>query len=340
MRTLALSRDALCSLVAAALLAGCGGAQPPIAALGASPQSPAIAAHAARGGSWMLPEAKSEDLLYVSTSGGVSVFSYPRGKLEGSLAGLQEPFGICSDKTGHVFVVDQKTQTVEEYARGGTTPVATLNDYPNFPSDCSVDPNSGDLAVSGGIGHGLGPSANVAIFKGATGSPTLYTTEYAFAFTYCTYDDGGDIFVTAGTSGSGSLAELSSGSKSFKFITVDYFFSPGANVQWDGTHLVLAAPSGRFTGPQTMLQLKVVGSFAEIVKTFELSSGSGRKDLHADGEGFAVLGNTIIYEKETESQGSYGPENIGFWDYPAGGSVKKTIKIYGPQKSVISVAPR
>ena len=50
---------------AAALFAGCGGSQPPIGALGAMPQSSAIAEHATRGESWMLPEAKSEDLLYV-----------------------------------------------------------------------------------------------------------------------------------------------------------------------------------------------------------------------------------------------------------------------------------
>jgi hypothetical protein len=47
MRSLGLSRYALCSCVAAALLAGCGGSQPPIVAPGAMPQSPAIAGHAA-----------------------------------------------------------------------------------------------------------------------------------------------------------------------------------------------------------------------------------------------------------------------------------------------------
>ena len=42
---------------AAALLAACGGSQPPIGAPGAIPQSPAIAQHATRGKSWMLPGA-------------------------------------------------------------------------------------------------------------------------------------------------------------------------------------------------------------------------------------------------------------------------------------------
>jgi hypothetical protein len=40
--------------------------QPPIGAPGAMPQGHAIATHAERGKSWMLPEAKTEDLLYAS----------------------------------------------------------------------------------------------------------------------------------------------------------------------------------------------------------------------------------------------------------------------------------
>jgi hypothetical protein len=39
------------------MLAGCGGSQTPIGALGAMPQRRAIATHAERGKSWMLPEA-------------------------------------------------------------------------------------------------------------------------------------------------------------------------------------------------------------------------------------------------------------------------------------------
>jgi hypothetical protein len=58
-----LGRYALASYAAIAMLAGCGGSQLPIAAPGAMPQSRAIAARADRSGSWMLPEAKGENLL-------------------------------------------------------------------------------------------------------------------------------------------------------------------------------------------------------------------------------------------------------------------------------------
>jgi hypothetical protein len=44
-----------CCVGAAAMLAGCGGSQPPIGAPGAIPEASAIAPHAVRGKSWMLP---------------------------------------------------------------------------------------------------------------------------------------------------------------------------------------------------------------------------------------------------------------------------------------------
>jgi hypothetical protein len=71
------------------MLAGCGGSQTPIA----MPQTNAIATHAQRGTSWMLPEAKSEDLLYASDvhNNVVDVYSFPRGKYVGVLTGFGSP---------------------------------------------------------------------------------------------------------------------------------------------------------------------------------------------------------------------------------------------------------
>jgi hypothetical protein len=54
------------------------------------------------GPSWMLPEAKNEELLYVANlySNIVRVYSYPAGELVGSLQGNQffSPDGVCIDK--------------------------------------------------------------------------------------------------------------------------------------------------------------------------------------------------------------------------------------------------
>jgi hypothetical protein len=148
MRTVGISRYAASISAAAALLAGCGGSQPPIGAPGAMPQTAALAVHTDRGESWMLPEGKGADLLYVSDGGtdDVLVFSYPQGALVGTLSGFDNPYGLCTDVKGDVFVVNESADTVVEYAHGGKTPIATLNlGTPTLA--CSVDEHTGDLAV-------------------------------------------------------------------------------------------------------------------------------------------------------------------------------------------------
>jgi hypothetical protein len=60
MKSSFLSSYTLSACAAAAVLAGCGGSQPPIGAPGAKPQASRIATRADRGKSWMLPEASYE----------------------------------------------------------------------------------------------------------------------------------------------------------------------------------------------------------------------------------------------------------------------------------------
>jgi hypothetical protein len=217
------------------LLSGCGGSQPPIAAPGAMPQTSAIATHADRGTSWMLSEAKGEDLLYVSNEQtGVSVFSYPNGQKVGSVSGGSLPIGLCSDSEGNVFIVDREGQQIE-YAHGGTNPITTLEDTGNDPQGCGVDPNSGDLAVAGG---GPQVSANIAIYPTGSGSPKVYDAG-AGVFAWCTYDSSGNIFASVGGSNSnyGGIVELPKGGSSFMPISIDQRLGAGGAVQWDGNYL-------------------------------------------------------------------------------------------------------
>ncbi len=68
MKVLTFSRYALSSCVADVSLAGCGGSQPPIGALGTLPQTRTIGTHATHGGqvkSWILPRLLGSDLLSV-----------------------------------------------------------------------------------------------------------------------------------------------------------------------------------------------------------------------------------------------------------------------------------
>src|SRR5580692_8962641 len=156
MKSLDLSRYALCSCVAAAMLASCGGSQPPIGAPGSMRQTSAIATYIARGGSWMLPEAKSEDLLYVTSEPDLTILSYPQGKVVARISGNYGDSTICSDpNSGNVFVVNPSD--IEEYAHGGTTPIATLSEPPgySFLAGCAVDATTDNLAVATGFPGGV-----------------------------------------------------------------------------------------------------------------------------------------------------------------------------------------
>ncbi len=79
----------LCGFVAAAMLSGCGGSQPPAGASGPVPQTPTIARYANRDASWMVPEARARDLLYVSSAtyqySDVYVYTFPALKLVGGI---------------------------------------------------------------------------------------------------------------------------------------------------------------------------------------------------------------------------------------------------------------
>ena len=145
-----LSRYALSTCVAAAMLAGCGGSQPPIGAPGAMPPSSTIATHAERGGSWMRPEAKSSDLLYVSDqkANKVYMYAYPPGPLIGTLTGFSQPGSPCVDAKSDVFVPDGLNARIVEFAHGGSKPISVLSDSGEVPAGCSVDLTTGDLAVA------------------------------------------------------------------------------------------------------------------------------------------------------------------------------------------------
>ena len=227
----------------AMLLAGCGGSQAPIAAPGTMPQVAAIATHADRGGSWMAPDAKKNDLLYISSSlnGDVYVYSYPHDRLEGKLTGFSSPAGECVDKSGHVFITSGSG--ILEYAHGGTTPIATLKDA-GSARGCSVDPKTGNLAVTN-YSTLSSAQGNVAIYKNAEGRPTYLTDSKIQHEYYCGYDNAGNLFVDGfDSSYLVKLSEIPSGRTSFKNITLDQTIDGPGGVQWDGKHLALGNNTG------------------------------------------------------------------------------------------------
>jgi hypothetical protein len=300
------------------LLAGCGGSQLPVGAPGAMPQSRAVATHANRSGSWMLPEAKSEDLLYVSDLYGVHVFSYPKGLLVGNIGGFASPAGLCSDKAGDVFVTDTPTYHVYEYAHGGTTRLETLydNSVDFGPIDCSVDPTTGNLAVPGS------DSGFVVIFPKAEENPKVYYEDMADTHMYrCAYDNKGDLFVDQVAKGRNNyIGELPKGATGFTNYLLNRRIAPPGGIQFDGKHVVIEDLDSHI-----VYRLRFSGAKAIIVGTTPLNGTTWV-------EQYWIQGKTLVGPDENST--------VYLWKYPGGGSPVSSIGgftlNYG---STVSAAP-
>ncbi|HVR45367.1 MAG TPA: hypothetical protein VMT95_01810 [Candidatus Binatia bacterium] len=329
-----LSRYAFSMYAASALLAGCGSSQPPVGAANAIPRNAEIKTHAVHYSSWMRPEAKSGDLLYVSSqNGGVFVLSYPKGAFVGELSGFDYPHapaGLCSDKLGNVFIVDSHAQNIIEYAHGGTNPIATLSDSGNSPNGCALDPKSGDLAVAGGSCPGQ-CEANIAVYTKAIGSPTVYPDPSDARFTWCTYDAQGNLFTNGAP-----LTELPKGSGTFTNIYASNILGNGP-IQWDGKYLAVGQPHQDTHGPTTIYQVQVSGTTATVVNTIELSSGKTDRNPGSGFVQFWIQGSSVVSPKLP-----WGHESVGLWRYPVGGNPIGAIASHAlePLGITVSKAPR
>lgn len=259
---------------------------------------------------WMAPNTSSRDLLYVTGDcGGICVFSYPDNTLVGQLSDSNSPFGECVDKAGDVFVADfgggTGTAAILEYAHGGTTPIATLSDPGYYPEACSIDPTTGNLAVT----NDGGP---LAIYTGAKGDPTYYTDPKADPIGFCAYDDKGDLFVDGEYVGSGNYAllEMPKGSDTFKSIKLNSPPSFWYDIQWAGKYLALA------DSPTVIYHVAISGAKGTIIGSTVLNGPASGIEVQ-----FWIQGGTIIEPYGTSDL----PDEIGFWRYPSGGKLRKKI---------------
>jgi hypothetical protein len=332
----AFGRSALGYCVALAMLAGCGGV--PQSQLGPLAQSQqqngaqsaagttsamqgsTMVVHANHTGSWMEPDAKSKDLLYVTNPGAndILVYSYPQYKLVGTLTGFYYNFfadGVCTDKKGNVWIVGNAAGEIVEYAHGGTTPIATLSDPGYYPTICSVDPVTGNLAVANKETNGSTPQqGNVAVYMQAKGTPTLYTDSQLFQVWFCGYDNKGNLYVdgTKGYSVTFGFAELPKGKKQLTNIALKggTIYFPG-KILWDGKYVAIGDQSYQNKYPYTSGIYQTTGSGGKIVGTTPLTGS-------LDVAGFWLEGNTVIAP-------DIFLENISTYKYPAGGKPVKLL---------------
>jgi hypothetical protein len=321
MKSLGLGRCALAIGAAAALLAGCGGSQPPIGAPGAMAQ-----------GNHVAGPASNEALLYASRNfNGVDVFAYPSLKPRGKLTGFEyvsrsyyfSPVGLCTDTKGNIFVAGYlyidggaRSGQVYEFAHGGQTPIATLSEkYPGY--GCAVDPSTGDLAetspYSSVAGHG-----SVAIFTKGRGKPKYYVNSDTLQFTFCAYDDAGDLFIAENEST--GIGELPKGAASFQQLQLSNEAAV-TSVQWTGGMLAVSGSSGAKRNISNFIyQVEVTNGVAQIVGTTALQGLHGRR---AFGQ-FWIDGEYVTEPAVRTDRGDV--ERLLMWGYPAGGSPIKKLK--------------
>jgi len=320
---------ALCLSVAFALLTGCGGSQPPIGT-SVQPRGAAAQVNVRRA------SGSSGDLLYVTSVPDLTILSYAQGKVVARISGNYSNSTICSDpNNGNVFVVNPGD--IEEYAHGGTTPIATLSDPSEYTylAGCAVDPTTGNLAVATGFPGG------VLIWSNAQGNPTWYGSRKFRSCLDPIYDSSGNLFVNANNIHERfRLAELQAGHTDFNIIDypkgsgVDFAIFPPA-MQWDGQYL--AFQENEYSGYGNVLfQVRVNGRRSKIVNTSHLLRQSQDRNyvLH-DGLLFG------LYNRERDGS-DYA---VAVWKYPKGG--KPMDHFYGVKNGpyanypqlTLSVAP-
>lgn len=304
------------------LLAGCGGVQNGSVTPVTMAQSQM---HRASG--------SSGDLLYVLTNYGITLVSYPNLQVIGNITDVTGIGGICSDPyNGNVFL--PYGTTVLEYAHGGTTPIATLT-VPSGYTDlqgCSVDPTTGNLAVTSYFGP-QGRSG-LFVFPGGQGTPTLYNPEPPHLFLWTTYDNLGNLYVPQfrGSKGKFYITELPAGQSKLVPFRFKADFVAG-DLQWDGTHLV----TDSLTPPQGSMiyQLQLANGKAKV---------TGIVKLQESGESAFSLSNNTVFQAYWHVKHNKDAA-IAVWSYPQGG--KPTALLYGVAKGkkaeiedvTLSVAP-
>ena len=271
-----------------------------------------------------LPNAKAGALLYVSDTetSNVYVYTYPGGVLKQTLGGFIDPGGECVDAKGNVFVTNTGGLDIVEYAHGASTPAATLNDPGYFPFGCSVNPTTGNLAVTNFSTASGSGSGNVVIYERAKGKPKKRYGDAAIGgMLLCGYDDKGNLFVNGLTQASTTgFAELPKGGKKLVNITLDQNIVAAGGVQWDGKYVAVGDEAS-----DTIYRFSISGKKGTTAGTAALSGGSAVVQFWIDGS--KIVGPNS------------GLGTVGIWKYPAGGAPTKTIGgLYVPLGTVVSRA--
>ncbi len=229
------------TLVALALCSACGGALRQ--AQGDMAGAPVTAARMSPMPQYttIVPErrTKSKQYEYIMNNYGTyaDIFDYPKSdKQIGSIShvGGQACTNVLYGYGKGIFWIVASHNRIVEY-RAPAKQLRRLSDSVGMPSSCAMNAD-GDLAVGIIAGSGTG---DVVIYKSASGSGTVKTTQLNSVF-YDGYDDRGNLFADGWNSSDESqLVELASGAKAFKRVTTSNTVTFPGSVQWDGKYLTV-----------------------------------------------------------------------------------------------------
>jgi hypothetical protein len=296
------------SMLTVVMVAGCGGSFNG-AFPGSSSSAAAVSTHA-------------KDLLYLSDvhTNVVYVYSFPQGRLVGTLGDFGAPRSECSDNAGNVWIADVSGYDVIEYAHGGTAAIAALS-TPSAPQGCSVDPVTGALAVTSNARGGV----VLLVFRHAPNGrwrdPIVYADSSMHRSMFCGYDSAGNLFVDGVDKAQRfRLDELVSGAAALKNVAVSQKIAVPGQVQWDGKYVTIGDAG---VSPSKIYQFTITSSSATEWGSTTLGGTTSVRQ-------FWIQGNAVIgpdYDKD-----------VGFWPYPAGGSASKILSRVHGYGATISVA--
>jgi hypothetical protein len=283
--------------------------------------------------SWMSPEAKTiKKLLYVSGGGStnaVDVFDYHTGASVGTLTGFNEPWGMCVDAKGDVWITEFAGMSVIEYAHGGTSPLKTLSTGA-YSTGCSIDPIHGDLAVGNFFSPSYG-ATSLEIWSHAKGLPKSYSNQDCTQFFYPGYDNKGNLYVQGFTSSAPynyNVCELPVGGTALAVVPIDVTFSGPQTVMWDGKYITLSDQLYGNNCCTAVYQAKELASGGlEVVGTTILTD-----PCNSDTE----LNQTfIVGKKNTPANTTQGKAIVGgdldcagefdYFAYPSGGDPSRSL---------------
>jgi len=277
----------------------------------------------------MSPAAKkSKALLYSSNTLNNEVDVYAAsGKsstLLGKLTGFDEPYGLCADKSGNVYVTNLQAQNVLEYAHGGTTPIKTLADSYGNPNGCAIDPKTGDLAVTNFEG---GPSGygSLVVYPNATGSGTMYSIGATTLAWPPVYDKHGNLFFETQNDDTRAtyLLELANGSSSLSTVTLPAsvaIVSPSGTT-WDGKYVGVTDEQYKGGNNEGLYRVTVSGSAATLHGQAQYTDSCYTS--------YTLVVQPIVYKGHFIGGNFYcyyaSIYHLDYWKYEAGGAPVRFI---------------